>query len=183
VTATWTPKYHSEDEITSSAKQSVTLLLGIGSGDRAGTPSRDEGYIGETAAFAPDALFLSLFEPSVDTVQRHPIGASLSNKTYVGLQYNNNTYSPLVWVAELLGVSGADIASKATIIRFHDYRFREPVNDSRRAAREVDVDFQMESPKGINVNVSAARLWPGAGVRPIIKRAAWVLSSSVSLRL
>jgi hypothetical protein len=183
ITATWTPEYHSEDEITSSANQSVTFLAGAGSGDRAGTPSRDEGYIGETAAFAPDALFLSMFEPAVDTVQHHPIGASLSNKTYLGLQYTNNTYSPLVWVAERLGVTRTDIASKATIIRFHDYRFREPVNASRSAAREVDVDFQIESPKGVNVNVSAARMWPGAGVRPIIQRAAWILSSGVSLRL
>jgi hypothetical protein len=183
LTATWTPEVQTKDQVTFTAKRSVTLLLGAGSGDRATTASRDESYIGETAAFAPDALFLATFQSAIDTVQRHPIGVSLSNKTYVGLQYTENTFSPLVWLAKRLGVDAGDIASNATIVRLHDYRFREPVNASRAAAREADVDFQIESPKGINVTMSLARLWPGEGIRPVIQRSAWLLGISVSLKL
>jgi hypothetical protein len=183
LTATWAPKFTSQDDVTSIAKQALTLLLGMGSGDRARTASRDEGYVGETAAFAPDVLFLSTFEPAMDSVQRHPIGQSLSNKDYLGIQFADNTYSPLEWVARLLRVAPNDVESKATILRIHDYRFREPVNGSRSAAREVNLDFQIESPKGVNVTVGAARMWPGLAIRPVIQHAAWALNASVSVKL
>jgi hypothetical protein len=182
-TMTWSPKATSTDNFNFTARRSVSILLGRGSGDRASTPLKDEGYLGETAAFAPDVLFLGSFASVTDTVQHHIIGPSLSNKNYLGLTYTENSYSPLAWIARKLGTPDADIISKAMIFKLHDYRFREPVNGSRDAAREFDIDLQIETPKGITLTISAAYLWPGSAVETLIRKRSWALSGSVSLRL
>src|SRR5205807_1395733 len=108
---------------------------------------------------------------------------SLSNKIYTGIQYTENSFSPVVWLAEhIFHFDPALVLSRATILRVHDYRFLESVNGSKQAAREVDLDFQTESPKGINVTMGAARLWPGAGTRPLVPKQMWLLTMNVSLK-
>jgi hypothetical protein len=180
---TWSPKATSTDNFNFTARRSVSLLLGMGSADRSSTPLKDEGYVGETAAFAPDVLLLSSFAGATDTVQHHIIGPSLSNKRYIGLTYTENSHSPLAWIARRLGTPDADLISAAMIFKLHDYRFREPVNGSRDAAREVDFELPIETPKGITITIGAAYLWPGSALQTLIRKRGWALSGGVSLRL
>src|SRR5438552_3307106 len=78
------------------------------------------------ASFAPDALFLKRFRALSDTKAMQVIGPSLANKRYYGFTMVDNTTSPLEFLAKLVKVED-DINSRATIIRVHDYHFRNPV--------------------------------------------------------
>lgn len=182
VTATYTPAVRlAASGVGFETVRSYTLRYGLGSGDRSSS-SRDHGYVGETASYAPDSLFLSLIGPAIDSKANRVIGAALSNKRYWGFQYVDNTVSPLEWLLMLIRISKDDIAGKATIFKYHDYRFRYPVSGEKQGGKEYDMEFNIESPQGVKVTVSGGYLMAGAALKPFVKKNPWVLSSSISLK-
>lgn len=163
--------------------RSVGLLLGYGTGDKASTTTKDEGYLGETAAFAPDALFLNSIAGHIDTTGNGVVGTGLSNKRYVGLTYNEQTFSFLQWIAQMLRVPKEDIASKGTILKFHWYGLNEPVFGNKTAGRECDLEFQIETPKGVKVTLGGAKFFPGGALDSIFQSDPWTIYSTVSVKM
>jgi hypothetical protein len=194
------------------ARRTVTLTIGQGTGDDPTTAHEDEGYIGETATFAPDLIFLSTLsasissrpfvdislyshsDPNVDRALKEEfhrldsgalgIGRGLSNKRYLGLRYVDNEFSPLAWlVREFLDIPVADIKSKATIVTLNGYRLREAAFASDDAGYELDVEFQVETPRGVKGTVKAGYYRPGSGVELVIPKDVWTASAGISISL
>lgn len=200
----------------------LTLTWGRGSGDDPSTTTKDEGYIGETAGFAPDQIFLATFAGAIsnrdffDAAQYKDdtdpmrdlglkqqfrlldigvagLGRGLSNKEYYGAKLVSNTFSFLAWVACIKEdsksawgcfIPKSDIRSKATFLTLHHYRLRRPlVGNERDAGIEADLEFNVETPRGVKVNLKGAYYWPGKAVEPFISKRAWSISSGITLSL
>lgn len=154
--------------------QSITAFIGYGTGDKPGTPE-DEGYIGESSAFASDSIFLKSIAGRMRPSEGK-VGSGLSNKRYFGLQYTHSNLSPLQWLTDLLHIRREDIASQSTTISIHDYRFNEPVLDNREAGQEFTIEFRMEQPKNVKWRVSVGYFIPGDGLDTLVREEPWLLS-------
>lgn len=186
------------------SKGNIAITAGLGSGDDPATPSEDEGYIGETPGFAPDFIFLSSFAGAIS--QRDFIdfaeykdrkeefraldlgvvglGRGLSNKTYYGLKFTHNGFSPLAWLARrLFFIPKSDIRSQATLITFNHYELRRPIAGSHFAGRELDIELNVETPRGVKVFLKGGYFRPGPAVERFIKDDVWSASTGLSLSL
>lgn len=189
--------------------RSFSLKWGRGTGDDPGTAERDEGYLGETAAFAPDRLFLSTFAsrtsdrktavfPQIADLPAYAnvatdddplvsvIGPGLSNKQYLGITYTEKRLAKytniLGAIARGLGLAD-DIESESMIVRFHKYRFVRDVFSSRDAGEEYSVEWNIESPKGVTTTFYAAKFYPGSALEPVFKTDPTTFGASLSLTL
>ena len=177
-----------ETEVKS--RGSVRLLLGRGSGDDPATKNENEGYLGETASFAPDKVFLASLARSTSTsfleegeaMSGGQIGAGLSNKEYMGLILTNSRNSPLEWVAKWMNLE-SDVVAAKTVLGIHHYRFVEEVFGSKDAGREVSLEFGLEVPKGVSVSLGGAIFDPGEALDTVLRDQAWTLFSSVTVTL
>lgn len=143
----------------SASAYAVTFWLGTGTGNDPDTTDRDEGYLGETAGYANDVIFLSQISKS--KLYADKIGRGLSNKVYVGAQYSDSRISPLEWIARLFELK---VESRSTAVSLHTYRFKKPVNDEKYAGSELDLEFKTEIPKGVNWILRTAVYRPGRAV-------------------
>jgi hypothetical protein len=191
---------------TANNRQNVDATLsgffGFGSGDRIPSePTKkddNEGYIGETGNFAPDQIFLSRLAGLINTdvrardgsnaivtTRNGQVGQGLANKLYVGAFYTDQRWSLLAPVAGLLNIPASDIESRSTTVKFHIYRFREPVFGDKDGGRELDVDFKLESPKGVKYTLAVARFWPGDALKRsgLIAPKQWLVSLGLSVKL
>ena len=164
------------------APWSVRLLAGWGTGDDP-TTDRDEGYVGETAAFAPDRLFLSGFAGEIDTGDMGTIGPSLSNKIYGGLELSFNRFSPLVALSDFVLRSREAATSQKTVFKIHHYRFREPILGEKSAGTELNVDFEVERPKSVTWTLNLAYLMVGSALDDIIQDDPWSVSMRTTVKL
>ena len=190
--STWLFSYTFSRLRLESAKRKVTeignlrLQIGGGSGDDPSTAEVDEGYMGETASFAPDNLFLSRFAGKLSTEMMEEsqgqVGAALANKRYLGLTLTDNRYSLLAILKRRLGLE-ADIISKKTIYRYHRYSFEEDVFGSGDAGEEFSIEFQMQAPKDVNLSLGAAMFSPGRALRQVITEDAWSVFGSISVTI
>lgn len=166
---------------------SLTITGAYGSGDDPETPNKDEGYLGETAGFAQDKLFLSKLAPiaeiTTDGVVTSRIGGGLSNKYYLGAQYSEARWSPLALATYALGARN-EVVSMATIASVHKYWFVREVGESHDAGWEVDLDFQIETPKNVRWTLGGAWYRRSAALEPYgIKKNPWSASANVSIKL
>lgn len=127
------------------------------------------------------------------------LGRGLSNKEYYGMKVVLNEVSPLrrlacfteragirpSWLATLACIiPRSDIRSGATFLTFNHYRLRRPLTGSDRdAGFEADAEFNIETPRGVKINVKGGYYWPGDAVKSFIPDEAWSLSAGVSLSL
>ena len=157
----------------------VTGLLGYGSGDGS-EDERDDDYLGESAGYSNDQIFLS----RVSQTFRSVIKPGLANKTYAGLQYTDSRFSPLVWISQLLK-SKDDIETQATILSAHSYWFHEPVNNHGRfAGAELDMEFQLESPKNVRWSLVAAYFSRSDAVEQLgVETDPWLVAAKVAITL
>jgi hypothetical protein len=168
------------------ATRTITGSLGLGTADSGTTPGKDESYIGEHAAFsAQDHLFFSTLRDKVQdgSTPRAGLAPSLAGKRYIGLQYVDNTFSLLEVFAGFLRISGDEIKSKSMIVNLGDYRARQDFNGSRPLGRELDVDFQVESPKGVTVSLGFGYFIPGSALRNILVRKVWSISGGINIKI
>jgi hypothetical protein len=171
---------------TNKATRTITGSLGLGTADSGTTPGKDESYIGEHAAFtAQDHLFFNALREKVqtDSSPRMRLAPSLAGKRYIGLQYVDNTFSLLELLAGLLLIPADEIKSKSTIVNFGDYRARQDFNRSRPLGREADIDFQVESPKGVTVSLGFGYFVPGSALRDILVRKVWSVSGAINIKI
>ncbi|HYC59383.1 MAG TPA: hypothetical protein VEK79_07440 [Thermoanaerobaculia bacterium] len=173
---------------------SLTGLLGYGSSDDPSTPNRDEGFLGETAGYANDKLFLSALAET-----KKQLGHGLANKWYGGFQYSNARFSPLFWVARLLKAQ-KEVQSMATTVTLHKYQFIRDLHcgdvtdksvcdaDLARGHKdggyEADVEFLIETPKSVRWTLSGAWYRRSKAVEAVgIKRNPWVVAANVSIKI
>lgn len=182
--ATWTPTIRKTPQGAFEAVRTYTLQLGQGTSDDPSTTDVREDYIGESGTYAPDLLFLPIFGGKVDATGNTKVGRSLSNRTFAGLQFIDNTISPLEWIAKLLQVEG-DINSRSMTLRFRQYRFGREifVGGGRDVGYEFSADFTIEVPKGAKFSVGGGYFQPGKGVQPVIPDGAWIVTTGVVLSL
>jgi hypothetical protein len=170
-------------------QRSVTLTFARGSGDNPKTKNFDEGYVGETGGFAPDVIFLkTLVKPfnaasdptNVTSSLPLRLGSGLSNKSYFGVQYVENTFSPLYTLAhDVFRIN--DISSYSTTIRYNDYRLRRGFDGQRSAGHEIDVELLLESPKGVKTTLGGGYYRPGSAVSNFVKKNLWSVYSNVNV--
>jgi len=186
----------SDDKGELTVPQQWSLLAGYGTGDDPKTVT-GEGYLGESAAFAPDKLFLARFAGIVqDGVTpngslppqvsgRVLVAPGLSNKTYLGFTYVNRAWeSPLTVLAKSPWFDlEKSIVSQSTTLRLHTYRFNEAVFDTHWVGAEANLEWQIQVPKGVTSTVGLAYFQRASGLKEVIKKAPWsiTLSTRVSL--
>jgi hypothetical protein len=160
-----------------------TAWLGGGSGDDPETATRDDGYLGETAGYSNDLIFLSQISKSKNAPE---IGRGLSNKYYVGAQYSDSRISPLATIAGLLNAE-SDIQSRSTVISSHWYRFAKPVNDRHAAGVEVDLTFNVEVPKNVTWTLTGGFFRPGPAIEHLphlsLDANPWMVMLGVAINL
>jgi len=184
-TATWTEKMRDTRSGGREPVRTYTFQFGKGSSDRPGTTTRSEDYVGEAAAFSGDTLLMGTFTGKINAKGNVIIGPSLSNKTFLGLQAVDNTFSLLELVADALHVGG-DVNSRSTTLRIRQIRFGRPVyadTNSRDAATEYSLDFGIEVPKGIRFTIGGAYMHSGKAIGRVITSDPWVVTSGISLSL
>lgn len=171
--------------------RAFTATWGRGTGDDPSTPNSDEGYIGETGGFAPDQIFLSTLVGPVNkfnskearftdlNVGATRLGSGLSNKQYIGIQYVENTYSPLEQLVSVFKMK--DVASYSTTFSYHNYRLRREFLGEKGAGHEFDLSFLLEAPKNVKTTIAAGYYFPGAAVTQYVDRNLWTVSSNVSV--
>jgi len=179
------------------ARRAFALSWAEGTADNPATTNRDEGYIGERSSFTPDLIFMSSFVATLNKFDRtltEPIpatslppfglGGGLSNKRYRSFKYVENAFSPLlVIVRDWLGVSDADIAGYQTILTYHDYRLRRALENERDLGREFDIEFQLESPKGVKTFIRGGYYKPGDAVKPWLEDDVWTVATGISISM
>lgn len=180
LTASWNQVKPSR--FASEVAQSFRVQVGYGTGDDPETP-KDEGYLGETASFSPDKLFISRFAGNLEYEPFRFTPSGLSNKTYLGLSYTNNLMSPpLEGLASLLGIR-EKIVSRSTVIRLHRYRFNETILNSREIGDEVEVEFTLQVPKGVTSKLSLARFFPADSLQPLFTEEPWIATIGIQISL
>ena len=164
----------------------VGLLVGRGTGDKAGSATEREDYLGETAGFSPDLIFLNSLAGAfgIDGATEGRVGEGLSNKLYVGASFDTPKYSLLKWVARALRTDeDVEKESIGTTLRYHWYRLNEPVLGEHFAGQEVDVDFRIESPAKVKYTFSLGMYFPGAAIKPMVTQMQWKVAGNLSVKM
>jgi hypothetical protein len=159
----------------------VSFAIGKGTGNKPGTTT-DEGFIGDSAGFAPDRLFLKSFIPKMNGKDVPYEAIGLANKRYMAVTYTNSEFSLLDLVASALRVPD-DVNSRSTVISVRDYKLLYSENKARAAAREIDATFNIEVPKGVTFTFDVNRLDPSEAFKDRIKRSVWSFGANVTLSL
>lgn len=162
----------------------LTISHGRGARDQMDGGVRIPGYVGESAGFAPDLLFLSGFanavENALDTTDIGP-GRGLSNKRYTGVQFAWFDPPPLRNLVQRFVNTRTPVIGQAITLRLHDYSLRESFRGSRDAGREANLEVLIEAPKGIKVTLGAGYFWRGEAMDALIVRRPWTVSLKLSL--
>ncbi len=159
---------------------------GVGSGDRLATDTRDAGYLGETAAFAPDVFFLSTFAGKLAGIAPRITG--LRHKHYFAAIYQEERVTPLDLAAKLLNIPERDIASRLLRAGLRAYYFNgddiaEGI-DQHDAGREFFLESQIETPGGVKSSFAVSYFRPGTAIRNYFKNpSVWSVVSKVTVTL
>lgn len=160
----------------------LTGLFGYGTGDKAETSSVNEGYLGETAGYSNDVLFLSKVANS--DVFSKALGNGLSNKRYLGLQYTDSRASLLAWISAHVLNAAEDIASRSTVFSLHNYWFGHEVQGGKWAGTEGDLEFKVETPKNIQWSLGGAYYRRSPAIKLVgLKDDLWSVTAKLSIKL
>ena len=158
-----------------------TFTIGRGTGDDPLTTDRDEGFLGETAGFANDKIFLS--QLAADDELSKKIGQGLENKWYLGAQWNDARGSLLGWIARKIGDS-KNIESATTNASIHTYRFVHPLEGRHWGGVEGNIEFLLESPTSVTWSLGGAYYHRSHAVELTgIADDLWQITAGVSVKL
>ncbi len=164
----------------SDVQRTYSIQYAQGDGDEATTPEMNEGYSGPSAGFSVDKIFLAALAPNLLDEQGRKLGG-LTNMRYLGLNLAFQQYSPLEPIWELFDAAG-DIQSRSTRFSVHRYKFQEPVFGNQDIGYEMDVDFNIEAPKGITTSVGLGYFFADEAFA-FVDKDPWVFDFKVSLNL
>lgn len=166
------------------------------------SPNRQEAYLGESASFAPDVIFLAqvasafhgreAFRPSLG--REGALTPGLGNKRYVGVVLNIPRLDGLNTLVKnwLPAESFGDFS---TNVRAHSYWLRQEIDNSRYLGSEVDASLTLDVPKGVKSTFTAAVFNPGGALdgvspdprsrlgRPFLDRLTWALTATVNVSI
>jgi hypothetical protein len=130
---------------TGRVRRVVGVRVIQGSSDQPDSP-QNEGYSGETAAFSTGGLFVpniaSRLNPEVAG-----FGTTLSNMTFLSLGFNDTTWSPLEWIADLLGVAPPDRQARFFQLRYQVHSLRQRwANAQRNLGSELILSMGVTAP-------------------------------------
>lgn len=167
--------------------RTFAALLGKGTGDDPSSSDRDESFLGETAAFTGDSLFLSTYPTLIGegASERPPLGKGLANKFYLGTSYIERSYKPinlLWWFARGMRVAD-DVKAAATTMRAHWFRLDEPFQERHDAGYEAGLQWQIEVPEGVTSSLGCNRYFPGKATRNFFDAEPMSCSAQVTLTL
>ncbi len=167
----------------------VNLTLGHGSGG--GDERVDKSYLGETAAFAPDRLFLSKIAGVLvdrhNPDAEHPldtevIGKGLSNKDYAGLTYTRNFSK---WITKAVKAINFEKSLTAASIQFgaHYYRLGSRGNlPDDNLGWEFNLGFTAQA-KPAKLSFNSAYFDPGPALAGLVQGHPWSWDLVFSLTL
>lgn len=158
---------------------------GFGSGDRTATTTRDDGYIGETAAFSPDVLFLGMFAGKLESFTPRLTG--LRQKQYFAFVYQEERFTILDIVAKILGIPDSDVSSRLLRAGARSYLLtgdRPEGLATRALGRELFLESQIETPAGVKSSFTISHFRPGSGLSAsFTKEGIWSFVSKVTVTL
>jgi hypothetical protein len=172
--------------------------LARGSADDTAT-AEDEGYVGESTAFAPDKIFLGVLAAKFAALQLSTPDASgqpryvrrsISGKTISGAGVTWHKFSPLEGITKLLNVPSTDIDLKSTTLRWLGYSLRKTVTGGEAGSparswlgQELLAEFLLESPKAVRYALTAGVFVPGEllKVQKLVTRATWTFDARVTV--
>jgi hypothetical protein len=161
----------------------LSAFVGYGTGDRGGTTT-DEGYVGETAAFAPDLIFLKGLAKRTSTAGVGAFRPGLANKSYASVSVSTPVFSPLELIARLFTKGNDDdIASRGTALRYHVYRANETSRGASLLGHELDATFRIETPKDVKLALELGRFWPSTAARSAIHGHPWLASGTIAVKI
>lgn len=156
-------------------------FFGYGTGDDPKTATVDEGYLGESASYTNDVLFLSGLASS--EVLGPKIGRGLANKRYYGAQYTDARWSLLGFATQALRAE-KDIASLGTVFTVHAYEFQHAVQGFDWGGEEANLTFNIEVPKNIQWSLGAAYYWSSEALERLnVKDDIWGVTAKLSIKL
>jgi hypothetical protein len=159
-----------------NAKWLVNGALGYGQKDNPDT-DRDESYIGETSAFAPDSLFLSGLASKLPVVKTGLVG-----KKYIGGSVTYDGWSIFDLVADILQLPDDEIISHSMALSVHRYALSRKIDFESSLATEWGLEFQIETPKSVRVSSKLAYLTDGRVLRKSFPNGgAWSLTATTSI--
>jgi hypothetical protein len=165
-----------------TVQRSVGVLLAGGSADGADTPTKNDGYLGESAKFSQDSLFLAALDPLIG-VQPAFAPNTLSGKGFLGFTFTDQTFSPLDWIAGLLQIPSTDIVSRRTTLKYNAYRYTNLVLGVKHPGDEFGVEFAVETPRGVRVSLAYNRFFTAAGFDSLFPKDPWRLTAFIQLQL
>lgn len=188
---TWNPVI---DPLNDPSHSTVFVPWSISANIAAGTPARnkndaiDTSYMGDRAAFAPDLIFLSSLVAPISRGQKpsfpgelNLIGPGLANKLYYAVSYTDNQRSLLAAAAHAFGVPDDDIASRSWTFTVNRYRLLNSLLDTRNLGTELDMQFQIETPKAVKVGLSTGYFMRSHALEPMLLKNVWAVSANVSI--
>ena len=178
---TWGSRENDDVHKTFKTSWQIVGRLGYGTANDPDTDA-DEGYVGESEAFVPDRLYFKTFA-SVARLSERGLGRGLSNKTYGNVAVTTHL-NPMRAIAQLVtDKQGKDIESASTTLSLHYYGLNQEVKGSHHLGTELQLSFDIETPKGVQCSVSVARFMPGGAVEDTFLEAPMSFAASVTMKL
>jgi hypothetical protein len=162
----------------------MTAVIARGSGDRASTPGRFDGYLGETAAYGGESsIYVGTLVPRlrVDDDGGFPRRGLVNRRLFglIGTDQKHSLLEPIPWILRVR----SDVASRLTIVRYLHYGFDEQVGQTRAGSDEWQVETMIEAPKGVKYTVRWARVFPGGPLEALFPDEPWSLLTLVTVAL
>lgn len=189
----------------SKPARTFSVTLAGGSGDDRNTTDRYEGYLGETAGFSPDGShFLGGVSPRLQLepvtlfvvdkdgnlvldANGNPkaefVDKGLSNRTFLGLTFSDQTFSPLDWIVDALQIPVIDVESRQTTVRLHRYAPTEQVLGTRAASWEGQIELLLESPKGVKYIIKYTHVFARGPLEALFPKEPWVFLAQCNISL
>lgn len=168
-----------------AVRSTLNFQLGAGTGDDPDSPTTDDSFMGQSGAFAPDALYLSKFAPKL-LVSANGVETTLptlSTKWYAGVGYTARGFSIAEVLMRALRVPPRDIDYRATILWVRYYGFTTEVFEEHDAGFEIFANSQVTAPKGVETSIQLGKFWPLRALDPVFESAPWTASINVTVKL
>jgi hypothetical protein len=104
-----------------------------------------------------------------------------ANPLYYSLEYADNEHSLLQAAARAFGVIDEDIASKSSRFTINRYRLMNSLLGTRDLGTELDVQFQIETPKAVKVGLGVGYFMRSHALETMLQKNVWSVTTNVSI--
>jgi len=202
-TISWT-NFGDEDAAKRAVDWTFQARYGRGSAEQSDPEhvNRQEAYLGESANFAPDVLFLASLSALFHAKEairpvlgsQEAITPGLGNKHYLGGVLNIPKFEAIARLFRKTLPQDA-FGDASANVRAHMYWLRHRIEESSYLGTELDASLTLEVPKGVKSTFTAAAFEPGGALRgvrpepriapgrPYVERFTWALIATVNIAI